>query len=207
MRSNFEGKDIEASLDRTVCRWNGLPVFVRCIGNGKLELYSLRDDTQLIEVIKHTDENFDISTPPLGYAQVRKFQVSYVTRTPLRRWKQGIHGDNIRSAPLPMSQFGHKGVNVMTKVFEDMIVGNYPPLSLAIQELVKNDAYGEKAISRECALAYNPKGIINVYFKNDPVGVIPNKEINKVRPTVLVPSIDLSRIITLYLKDFNWEVI
>jgi len=206
MRSKFEGKDVDGALTGTVCRYQGVPVLVRAFDAKTVELYTLRDDSQLVTTVRHDDEELDISTPPLGYAQVRKNQVVYVTRVPLRRWKQGIHADNIKPSSLPNSQLQYRGVSVMTKIFEDMILGRYPPLLDCIQELIKIKEYGEKAISRDCALSIN-KGVINVFFKNDPVGIIPMKEALKPRPTVLVPNVSMGRIITLYLNEFTWEVV
>lgn len=206
MRSKFEGKDVDGALSNTICRYQGVPVLVKAFDAKIVELYTLRDESQYIKAVKHDDEELDISTPPLGYAQVRKNQVTYVTRVPLRRWKQGIHADNIKTSSLPNSQLPNRGVSVMTKVFEDMIVGRYPRMEDCIQELIKMKEYGEKAISRDCALSIN-KGVINVFFKNDPVGIIPMKEALKPRPTVLVPNISMGRIITLYLNEFTWEVV
>lgn len=207
MKCNLDDNDLLNNLNGTVCRYKGIPVQVHCLGGKNLELNSL--DGMKNFQIKSTDPEFDISTPPLGYVQLSREMVGYVTRLPKRMWRQGVTEENLKCVSLPRGN--NQGDVLDFKLIRDytikMMTRDYPSLRKAIKEIKEANYPIEIAISNKCALKkVITRRTVNVYYRNEIVGFIPEKELESFRPRIIVPNSLMSRIISNYLHDFDWEV-
>jgi len=221
MRCTIPDVDLTQKLDGTICRYKGAPVYVRVRDRqGQLDLYDCRagSNAEAKFRIKSTDEEFDISSLPLGYMnQKDSKEVVYVSRIPARRTKQGVEGRSLRISSATGNGGGRaKYVDniFFTKEFADMVEGIYPSLDSAIKELrgiysktsVVNlkeaDIICQKAVSRNIALSINAMGNINVYFKDSWVGWIAPDEM-----LVRVPNNAMGWIVSRYLShELAWDI-
>lgn len=199
MRCKIPAADLSARLDNTICMYEGKPVHVRFEGGNLLNIRPL-GSRENGKIIPSDDDNFDVSSPPLGYIQSGS-NVVYLTRRPSRIFKQGLCAETIHYATI------NKNPNVRLPSFNsvgmaDMISGNYPNVDTAIEKLYRDGTDQEIAISRDVALKLNPKlRIIYVFYKNEEVGfMIEGKK------RVLVPSLENSWVVSMFLSEYNWEV-
>lgn len=204
MRCKFPERDLAQRLDATICRFRGLPVYVRVTGRG-LTLYSLPSGgKKALYEIRADDPEFDISTIPLGYVQIAPDIVVYTSRRPQRLYKQGLASESI-SWKFTNNNNNHRvPINFFNVAFENMVLGAYPDLRDALHILRKSDTEKEVAISRDIALKYNPNlKIISVYFKGEDAEVgwiVPDTNI------VIVPSSEKGWIVSQNLVGFSWEI-
>lgn len=208
MRCKYNDRDLSQRLDHTICRYRGLPYYVRHDGDDLLLLYDLEQTRgNPVHRIHSSDTDFDISTVPLGYFQVTPDTVIRVTRLPHRRFKQAIDADSIRYEFLPKTNHTER-FSMFCAGFKDMIIDNYPN-PLKVLERFKNTRFisgtgPEVAISRDIALQYSvDMGHTNVYFKNEnpACGWIPKNS-----KTIVVPNSEKAWIISMYLTPFGLEI-
>lgn len=189
MKCNILTKDIEQKLHGCIIRYKGHPYYATFYGGDQMKLYNVGKNQN--ESYKYTvsiyDDEFDISSVPLGYVNGDHkdyMYVSYVTRNPIRKVRQGICTTNLNLDYLPNSPF--RGIarldhTFRSKGFEDTITGSFMPLGNALKTLRSpfkdtEQKYREIAISREIALTIDELGLIKVYFKNTYVGwIAPNE--------------------------------
>ena len=201
MRCKFPNKDLSQRLDSTICRYDGRPYYVRYRGDNLLDLQTLERQRSVL-TIKADDPLFDVSGIPLGYVQVTKENVCYVTRKASRIYKQGVTADTLVPHYMTSTSELHARFSPYSQAFEDMIMERYPSLDSAIEMLRSSDTHREIAISRDVALKWNANlRLTYVYYKSQQVGFI----IEGTRK-VIIPSGDLSWIISTNLSGFNWEV-
>lgn len=204
MRCKFPPNDLSARLDSSICRYKGRPVFIRFDGGNSLRLYSVKDANKSgksLGIIDAGDEFLDVSTVPLGYMQVGD-GVVYLTRRPVRRFKQGVDGESLSPKFIPGSPVINTGYHIFSPSFEDMVLDNYPPLEVTLERFRTATVDLEIAVSRDIALRYHHKVRVTfVYFKGEEVGVIPPDS-----QTVMVPKSDNAWIISKYLSRFQWKV-
>lgn len=207
MRCKIPVGDLGQRLDNTVCRYKGLPIHVRAqSGKNQLQLFSLSNG-KLVDEIRADDPNLDISSPPLGYVQVTKGIVYYLSRKPARIYKQGLSNDAVLAHPLNRSVKQGIAFNIFqNKSIEQAILGEYPPLyaCLKLVKLPTSDGPNtEIAVSREIALKRDADmQIIRVFFKEKEVGLILDRD----PLTVITPKNDMGWIISKYLSQLNWKV-
>lgn len=204
MRCKFPERDLSQRLDSTVCRYKGFPYWVRYVNRGVLGLYSLASGgKKCVHEISPTDENFDISTVPLGYVQITPDTVVYMSRRPNRIYKQGLSSDAISYKFTNGNSF-KVSPNFFNEAFERMVIGNYPDLRDVLINLRRSETEKEIAISRDIALKYNPNlKIIILYFKgedNEVGWIVPDTNI------VIVPSSEKGWIVSNHLLGFSWEI-
>ena len=208
MKCNLNNEDLVSNFNGTICRYKDVPVIVEALGNNYLNLRDLLTN-DVLSKIRSTDPLFDISTPPLGYAQYSESQVVYVTRQPKRMWKQGLTDENIKAVTLPKGNNRVDNIifNIQSTSGFKMMSKNYPSFKTSMQLLAKSGNPIEIAISNSCALKkVITRRTVNVYFKNEIVGFIPEGELTNIRSRVIVPNSLLGKIVSLYLKNFDWEV-
>lgn len=202
MKNKFLQQDYQARLDNCICRYKGKPVRLRVMERGRFlcsRLTQRRMGPGDEFEIEGEDEFLDVSTIPLGYCQVSPDTVYYVTRRPLRRWKQGVDDEGVLWRTL-----GDQPVraSLFTENVEAMILGVYPSLEEVIQKFQKDGVSQQAAISRDVALRYDGNmQLIYVYYRGDEVGwmQVTSKIVN-------IPSSDKGWIISQYLQNFSWEV-
>lgn len=203
MRCVFRGNDLIQKIDRTVCRYKGTPYYCKAVGNDKVELSPVHNLTNPYTIIHVNDDDFDVSSLPLGYFQKSKTTVCFVERKPIRRWKQGIDSQGIKIFGISQDDMKHHPEQIFCQGFTDSIENKFPDCHQGIAILRKSvDKDMEIAISRDVALKWIcDLQVIHVYYRMKIVGMIPIDS-----HTVFIPSNDISWIITRYLSSFNWEV-
>lgn len=203
MLNKFAPRDWQQRLDATICRFQGIPVYVRT-GDRTFQLYKLDDLNEVWKTISPTDEAFDVASCPLGYVQVKE-HVAYLARRPLRKFKQGIDEKSISFSYLPdlesKPRVGSMRDIVYSKGFINMVIDKYPSLDSTLETLNKAEKPMSLAISRNVALYVMKHKVVNVYYKNELVGWIAPGE-----KTVHVPSDPLGWIVSNHLKGFDWTI-
>lgn len=204
MRCKFANRDLIQRLDSSICRYRGRAVFVRYGGAEDLmNIWYLPSSRKgaADETIHANNEQFDISTVPLGYMQEGKDVVNYACRRPGRIYKQGVSYDNLH-----FYQINGKGVmsnpSIYDQGFKDMVEDNYPSLKEVMASIRKSTTKKEVAISRDIALQWDPTlRLIYVYYKTDQVGFIIDGS-----NTVIVPSSEKAWVVSKFLSLLSWEV-
>lgn len=203
MLNKFAPRDYVQRLDQSICRYQGFPVFVRVESENRFNLYKMDNQHDVWKQISPTDEAFDVASLPLGYCQSND-DVVYLTRRPLRRFKQGIDEKCMTYSRLPDIE-GKKTLSsreiVWSKSFINMIIERYPSLDSALETLNKCEKPMSLAISRNVALHVMKHKVINVYYKNDLVGWIAPGD-----KTVHVPNDPMGWIVSTHLRGFNWII-
>lgn len=216
MRCKFNAKDAALKLHETICRYRGEPVWVQTDG-AALMLSPLTDRGRHTHIIKSNDEEFDISSVPLGYMNSwgRNKTVHYLTRRPIRRTRQGLCIQAVSARRLSMTGTtkdsfqggGYCAELMFSQGMIDMIMGKYPTLGQALATLREDCKKNEKscseiAISREIALGINELGIINVFYRDELVGWIqPGKSV------VHVPHNERAWVVSKFLSgELGWVV-
>lgn len=197
--------DLNQRLDNTVCRFRGIPYRVKFAGGNQLRLYSLSDKKDEGIVINKDDPDFDISGVPLGYVQINPHTVAYVSRKPLRMWKQGISIDSLNVNFVSKNKALAYRFEIFSSAFEKMILHQYPTIEDA-RKLLKiqssqDPTSTEIAISRDIALKYDHDMLTHVFYKRDRVGYIIKDE-----NTVITPNNEMGWVVSKYLSSFNWKV-
>jgi hypothetical protein len=162
-------KDLEQRLNNTMCRYEGLPVYVRTDGDKELFIYDPVDNKKLIKKIKPNDPSFDISIMEVGYFNyVGKYGdgVRYAMKHPQKQWKAAltgltfldIQGGKIPSDPSPCNQG-----------FVDSLLGKFPPIIDALA-MVSSGQTPSLAVSQDVAFGKTPVGVTFIYYRTKPVG-------------------------------------
>jgi hypothetical protein len=161
-------------LDASIVKFKGLPYLAYASGFS-LNLFEIADKNNAVLMYKNVsfkDSRLDITAIDIGYANLDEFsQAFYITRTPVRKQKQGSCGANLVSAavghksfsPLPHEHLFNKGIR-------RAIVGDYPPLVDAVV-LVNSKEYKSRGLSPNFAIIKNGKSI-DLYFDQSLIGEI-----------------------------------
>lgn len=214
--------DLAARLDRGICRYRGKPYYINGVGRGDrqgirdangeviklgvkdLLLWELADTGRLAHVIKADDPLLDISTPPLGFYQVNATTVGYISRRPLRQFKQTLDADMVSIAPLNGKHNGKIVFSMYCKGYYDAVIGEFPSYEDTLKHFAKSEISVEKALSSDVAFKYFPQlHIAHVFYKNEEVGWV-----SMATPRVIVvPSTEKGWVVSRYLNMFNdWKV-
>ena len=206
MKNKIGENDLVARLDNSFCRYKGEAVYVRVNGRQLLLYKPSKMHGEALAKISPYDPEFDIESLPLGYVQF-KHRTYYLTRVPRRRYVQGVNADSLSMTSIPDSVFAREGNTIgregilSTTGFEDMVMNKYRSIFDVFSDFAKDTEPREEALSRDVAVYKNALGIVNVYFKNDLVGwIAPNSNV------VHVPSNEYGWVVSMYLRDLNWQV-
>lgn len=159
----------QGRLVGTLIRYEGKPVIVRDVvphkGSFVIEAYYASDEKRFSDVI----ENFDLTPVPLGNIVVGN-RFGYFTRTPDRRWKQGLTRDSMQGNDMPweVDRPGLQSVGLI-----NAIIGKYPTFDNAYRDVEANKA---KALpfDRNFGLGRNNQGLILLLHRGLEVGLIDN---------------------------------
>lgn len=207
MRCKIPQADLVARLEGTVCMYKDVPYTVHVAG-ATLHLYEFPGG-EMKHQITPDDPDFDVATPPLGYSQVDSKTVVYLSRKPVRKFKQGLDVNTINVQYLnPIKNKGYKFNSICTR---NTMIRKYRSLKAALgtfKELLASDTFDqtEICISPDCALVLCENRMIKVYWINEEVGYLSNKDIDSVRPVVYVPNSRKAWIISVYLQQFFYEI-
>lgn len=210
MRCTIIPEDIPQKISESIFRYKGVPYYVKNAGAGYISLYLLTDlNGSVFKKIKFDDPDFDFSSIPLGYVNYEEYKhTPYLSRTPVRKVKQGVNGQNVKMYFIPGGElnkkYGFNSASVLySQGFINMTQDMYPSLEEAMIKLrKKKEKIAEIAISRNIALLIDEQDIIKVFYKNQYVGWIqPNKYL------VHVKSNDLGWVVSKYLSHIlGWQI-
>lgn len=157
-------EDLDLRLNNTICRYKGHPYYVqtgRADGRNsypKISLYKLDGTMSRPINVDHTSDEFDDSSPPLGYMNYNN-QAIYLKRVPHRLQNQGVRQESIMSIP---STRGHWFTSVS---MESCILGRYPSQDQAMSTLQDAGSPYGVAIHRHIALSWIDSRTLGLYYK------------------------------------------
>ncbi len=155
----LNGDDVHRRLHNTIVRYKGIPVYcVQCTYDGmSLNLRPLRTTTFVYTNIHSSDEDLDVSSPPLGYLNTETCCV-YVQRMATRKQHQGFcahvancHYEGILGASIASYFAG--------PAFADLIENKYPSIEEAIEHLNNKVNIQSIAFHRKFAFRSTFEGI------------------------------------------------
>ena len=120
---------------------------------------------------------------PLGMCNY-KGKVYYMERMPTRHTQQGLSANMLSSYLIRLhpEKCSISGPVIVSDMFKDMIVGDYPSKEEALAKLfdptIANDSI---AISRYGAIIRGPVGSVFFAYKNETVGILPNADFTCLR--------------------------
>lgn len=137
--------DTRNRIHRTVCMYKRKPVYVQVQEMNEISVIPLRRDRPEAKFINVADADFSYKSPPLGYMNYQD-SVYYVMRIPTRQIRAGLCTETLTSDPrIPADDY------IMTKAFEDCIMGKHPTVRDAVKKLQGQKALGV-AVHRHLAL-------------------------------------------------------
>lgn len=160
--------DLQSRLDRTICRYEGTPVYVRANGN-MLALYEVVQYNKLVKEIVADDPKFDISIMEIGYFNHSGKGVAYATKLPTKQWKAALYSVSI-------SDIGGQKMSIGStpqhdQGFYDALVNSFPSTQESLEKVTSGEVK-EVAISQSVAFGTTPVGVVFVYYKTKSVGWI-----------------------------------
>ncbi len=164
----LNGDDVHRRLHNTIVRYQGQPVFCRqCEDSLYLDLRPLRKTSFSIKEIHSSDEELDVSSPPLGYMNTPTCSV-YVQRVATRKQHQGFCTNVAQQyveGELDDSLNSYFAGPHMADLIEDI----YPKISACINKL-KNHTVWSVAFHRKFSFNKIPYGPVNLNHMNRPIG-------------------------------------
>lgn len=155
--------DINLRLKGSLVRKGNEPVLVEdAIGNNKVAVYNcFTGNKEKVGI-----EDLDLTPVPLGFV-LTKNGLSYVSRKPTRKYKQGLTQENMRS--VDVLEGVENRVRLHDESMINAIMGVYP----SVEEAFQRCRNGEKVVpfSRHWAVA-NHKDELCVFHKTEVVGYV-----------------------------------
>jgi len=169
--------DLDTRLNNTICRLDGMPVYVKVSSPTDITLYEVENRNAKVATISPNDPRFDISHMDLGYMNwdMTKFEgqgapnrVVYLQRSPSKKYKQGTCGNHTTACDLTGKPSHYSASDVLyTKGFVDSILGNFPKLS--------DLKVGQLALSQDVAAETDELGLVKLYYRGTAVAYkLPN---------------------------------
>ena len=199
--------DLYARYDRTFVRYQGKVWYCRASGGEfweEEEEEPTRDFSFRLscpsnpghnELIVDPYDGVDSKSVELGYVTTPEGG-DYVSRSPIRRWKQTVPADTLEN------QLGSYAFSEYSNL---MLQGEYPSLEEAI-DIIEKLEYKEVAISRHLKIVRNKKNTgvkLSLYFKEMEVAEIPNfrKEL-----VFIFKDRKVTWALSPYLRGIKWKV-
>lgn len=204
MSCRYPDQDLPRRLDRGLVRYNGHPYIIRT-DRDRREVSLISFNSKQNMKVQVDDPALDISTPPLGYFQANASTVLYVTRRPMRQFRQTVSDETVSFSTLGDKEKGNfLKYTLFCKGMEDALLNIFPSYEEVRVEFERSVDRIEKALSIDVALQWVPElKIIHVYYKNELVGLV-----SHIDPyTVIVPNSDKGWIVSRYLGVFrDWKI-
>jgi hypothetical protein len=130
--------------------------------------------TQLTVVEPLNSENWNWKPVPLGYVNTGP-QAVYVFRRPIRKWKQGLHRDNMgvgNRADLAPIRLRHADI-LRSRELGRCIQRDYPSFEDASKAVMEGDARGKvasRSFHPEFSLERNELGLLWLAYRGTRVG-------------------------------------
>lgn len=199
-------EEAEHRLGHTVILYDGKPVYINNIypynpANGKepgiyLETYQLPAMAKA-DMLPLADPKFEYHSMRLGYVNGKNNAV-YLSRMPVRKFKQGLNDDNVSVLHLPgvagEAQPRIRFTNLMKTVgLVHMCAGEYPSFEKVLRSLQGDNDIVSQAFDRQLALGKDGLGMFNLFYRGERVAFTEDGKVFKT-------SADYS-----YLKEFMAE--
>lgn len=172
--------DVVARVNRTIIRYQGVPVYSTVHSNGRtnepdlsLDLTDFHRDVSFNKV-HSSDEDIDVSAMPLGYVNKATSAVMAV-RLPTRRHRQGLCNENL--AYIDPRHERTRGIipakaqDIVAKDFFRMLNNEYPTGAEAIECLEHRNEVSSVAFHRKFAIVRDDIGVIKLHFFGAPLAV------------------------------------
>ncbi len=164
--------DLSQRLNKSICRYDGKPVWVLYDGAQQLMLYDIATKMK-ITAISYDDPKLDISIMETGYMNYEGKGgyppgVRYIAKHPLKQWKAGLSGHTTQGID---GEKAHMYEGWHCQVFVDMLNGVYPSVDGALEDIASG-AMKEVATSQEVAFGRTDVGVVFVYYRTKSVGWI-----------------------------------
>lgn len=126
-------RDLTQYMDRSVVLYDGVPGYVRvdAADDGQSVVFYPLTNRNANKRIKITDDKFSCRNLDFGYCQFNT-NAHFVSRNPLRMYKQGIVRDHLRiTNSMPLA-----GIDItMTKEFASCILGKHMTFRAAMKQV------------------------------------------------------------------------
>ena len=166
-------------LSGTVVRIDGIAVYLQHVDGWLFRAHNLSDK-------KHTDVDIrkvdiDIKPIPLGYVNYQG-NTYYTSRSPARRWKQGLSEDSFNVTQVKRDGKVAKargGGMITSKELANCINNKYPSFKKAYKNVATGECTG-LAFSRKFAVSSSssPNNPYVLLYRGEKVGVVNYKGIN-----------------------------
>jgi hypothetical protein len=174
--------DAQMRLGGTVIRYNGKPVYVIDVGDKKdpetFDTYIYLNITfpidGVVDQVLIDDPLLDFSPVPVGYVNYNGGS-AYVHRVPIRKWKQGLHRDNLNVEWDTYNGLGEDADILVTSSLARSILNEYPAFDEAI-ERVRSKRDKSCAFNRKFSLVRSDIGLLWLYYKGEQVGWIEGEQ-------------------------------
>ena len=152
------------ALNRTVIKLEGVPVYVQHVwGNGIVDFYNFEKYCRGALLIEKAPlKDFDTTPFRMGYVNQDGYAI-YCTRIPLRNYKQGLRGDNLKSS---------RELRLYSLELYKCLIGDYPTPSEALEKL--NSGHKSVGLSRHFALKKTSRSIL-ILYKEKRIGLYTKK--------------------------------
>lgn len=169
--------DVRMRLNGTIVRWRTEPIIVSDYGEDLLlKGKRLSNGRTLPDLIHSSDEDLDISSPPLGYLNYNG-RAYYVQRIPIRKQLQGFHPDVATIFSESASDTPENTYSLIkSKHMADTIKNIYPNGYESLQALLKSKNVLSIAFHRRWALVKDELGIIKLRHNIQTIGWFPPKK-------------------------------
>lgn len=169
MYEHLSDDDLNQLFNGCLLRYKGVPVYVRTLGDGKVQIDSIGGSEFQAHVVNISDKNFDYSPVPLGYCNVEGYAY-YAARRHRRQFVVGLTRGNMVVTHIG-DNHNDKAyaalINMKTKGLRDCIMGKYPSVAEAIEEL---DSKKATTVGIDRSFAVDRDHCL--YFKDKRIGVI-----------------------------------
>jgi len=168
-------EEVHMRLQGTVVRYDGEPVYVSNVTQGddgvpRIHIMNLpvilngreevNEDNKVTRKVVNS-RHFDFEPFLLGYANL-KYGACFLSRAPVRKYKQGLSSGNLTDA---QGRLSFKAA-LADPGFKDALKNEYPPRSVAT-EMAKDKSI-TVAFCREFAVEYNSLGYFLLHYRGAP---------------------------------------
>lgn len=170
MWDNYE--DARMRCSGSVVRYEGKPIYIHEVtGDLHIKFTSLLSQRQ--KTVKLDDPKIDWKPVPAGFVNTGG-TMAYVCRRPVRKWKQGLHRDNIHVVEGDRRHRLRYADLLRSREFGRCAMRDYPKFDNAMEAV----AAGKDAKSKVLARAFSPEfgltrtelGLVWLVYRGDRVG-------------------------------------
>lgn len=170
MDAYLNRQDAVMRLDGTICKFEDDPVYVEFHGEDdphKVHISYFDGSGRRSKTVKYTSPDFTYHPINLGYININN-NAYYLSRSPVRRQKQGLARDSIRILPHPRGL--HGSFHYFPSIeLSKTIKGDYPSLKKAIKSIERGKVKGI-AVDRDVAFRESDMDLFSILFKERIVG-------------------------------------